>query len=329
MRDFMIGDDAAGQRLDRYLLKLLPEAGNSFLQKMIRKKRIKLNGARTESSAILHDGDSVRLYFSEETIAAFRGEQKPVIQAHQLPDSIRDAFEHPVYEDANYLGINKPAGLLSQPDHSGAISAAEAAETYLNKTATFSPAPLYRLDRNTSGILLFPKNYEAQRRALEAIRKRDCTKEYITIISGVLTSPGTLRSSLVKNPETNQVFPVTDDSGREAILEYDPVSTEEDYTLMTIRLLTGRTHQIRAQLEQNGTPVVGDEKYGAGRVNREFNSRFGIRRQMLHAAYYALHDENGLFLEAEAPLPDDFSTAVTGLFGNNALAQIDDSAIFS
>ena len=321
MRDYTIGPDASGQRLDRYLIKLLPEAGKSFLQKMIRKKRIKLNGGRAEASAMLHDGDIVRLYFSDETITAFSGGPKQTVSPESLPSGLRSSFNNPVFEDEDYLVISKPAGVLSQPDHTGELSAAEAARAFIHGTETFSPAPLTRLDRNTSGVLLFPKNYEAQKRALASIRDRDTDKEYLTVVSGTITSPGELRSRLSRDGTDMKTRSGGDDS-KEAVLEYRPLASADGYTLLLVRLLTGRTHQIRAQFEQNGTPVAGDTKYGSREVNRDLRERFGVRSQLLHAYRYALRDDDGTYLDVSAPLPDDFAAVIRGIFSGQTLGSL-------
>ena len=116
MKQYTIDENSGNQRLDRYLSKLMPLADRNFLQKMLRKKRIKLNGVRAEPKDMIHSGDTVQVYFSEETIAGFQ--EKKVQRHFDLKPEIKKIFEPPVYEDDHLLVVNKPAGLLSQADSS-------------------------------------------------------------------------------------------------------------------------------------------------------------------------------------------------------------------
>ncbi len=156
--------------MDRYLLKRLPHAGKGFIQKMIRKKNIKLNGGRGEPSTLLALGDAIQIYFSDETLAKF-SQKSGDTQALVIPPHYLDLFTHPVYEDEDLLVINKPAGLLTQPDDSGAAALSHFITQLYNVPGdTFHPAPSNRLDLNTSGIVLVPKNYETQREVNACIR---------------------------------------------------------------------------------------------------------------------------------------------------------------
>lgn len=316
MQAFTIGPDASGQRLDRYLQKLLPEAGKGFLQKMLRKKNIKLNHKKADGAVKIQEGDLIEIFFSDETIDAFRGKKKK--DERPIPEKIRKSFEEPVYEDENFLAISKPVDTLTQPDESGVMSLADAAPAFIEATETFSPAPITRLDRNTSGVLLFPKNYQAQKRALAAVREKSTQEDsaqagekvYYALVAGPLRKGGELSDYLVRDEESRKSR--TAESGDLAKLTYEPILVSDAATLVRIHLITGRTHQIRAQFSAIGHPLLGDRKYAGSGANR---AHPGLRHPFLHAAHYRLEDKDGVVVEARAPLPKAFEQMILSLFG--------------
>lgn len=323
MQAFTIGPDASGQRLDRYLQKLLPEAGKGFLQKMLRKKNIKLNHRKADGSASLKEGDLVEIFFSDETIDTFRGAKKP--DGRPIPPEIRKSFEAPVFEDENFLAIAKPVNTLTQPDESGQMSLSEAAPSFIRATDTFSPAPITRLDRNTSGVLLFPKNYQAQKRALAAVREKSREgaeaqagrKVYYALVAGPVRKGGELEDFLARDPK-NRTTRISA-QGDYARLTYEPVLVSDAATLVRIELITGRTHQIRAQFAAMGHPLLGDRKYAGSGANR---AHPGLRHPFLHAAHYRLEDRDGVIVEARAPFPKAFEQMILTLFPKKGEAYL-------
>lgn len=308
MKQYTIDENSGNQRLDRYLSKLMPLADRNFLQKMLRKKRIKLNGGRAEPKDTVHSGDTVQVYFSEETIAGF---QEKKTQRHvDLTPEIKKIFELPVYEDEHLLVINKPAGLLSQADSSGDLSLIDAARTYLKKNATdnakaFEVVISNRLDRNTSGIILMPKDYPTLQTVNAAIRERQALKEYHTIVLGVLKKPGTLTGFLTKDTSENKsaIQSQFEKGAKEVRLDYCPLADNGKFTFLEITLHTGRSHQIRTQLADYGFPIIGDYKYGDTSINRQFNQKYGLKHHLLHSRHYAIKD---LGYDFTAPYPELF-----------------------
>ena len=309
MKIYPIDNTAAGQRIDRYLTKLFPLAGKDFLQKMLRKKNIKVNDAKTIAGYILTEGDVVKVFFSDETIEKFSGRRSQTRTV--FPDKAVDCFDTPVYEDDDLIVINKPAGLLSQPDASGKISVSDVIPAYVpTDSATFHPAPANRLDLNTSGILLIPRNYSTQKQIAAAIREDRVIKEYLALVDGVIEREQHLTHTLVKNTKANTVKVSDDAAGKQAYLELIPVMSIGETTLIILRLHTGRSHQIRVQCAAIGHPIIGDPKYGDGTLNAVYRNAYGLKHQLLHSRHYAIPDLNYDFI---APVPDDFKKVLEGL----------------
>ncbi len=306
MINYTIDQNSEGQRADRFLQKFFPEASKGFLQKMLRKKRIKLNHARVEAKTMLKTGDVFSFYFSDETFQHFRGTKTN----HEGPDLTKalpllDMMSYPVLETDTLLVLNKPAGWLTQPDGSGKISVADVVKILGPKHDTFHPAPANRLDYGTSGIILVPKDYNTQKQLLTAIREHRVEKEYLVLVSGKILKPGEIHQSLSKNPKTNIVK--ADIAGKPAYLIYTPVYTTDDFTLVKVKLITGRSHQIRVQMAGIGHPVIGDYKYGDQSLNRKLEASVTTLPLMLHSYHYAAPD---LKINVTAPLSKDFKAVL-------------------
>lgn len=306
MITYRIPANASGQRLDRFLVKFMPEAGKGLLMKMTRKKRIKLNGRRAEPKDTIQEGDTLTFYFSDETYAKFRGasaDEAP--KKKPLPDSLSALIHPPLYEDAQILAVNKPAGLLTQPDHTGDPSIADLAAVYAD--GTFHAAPANRLDRGTSGVVLIPKNYETQKTLIRSIRERKTHKTYLALVFGALTQPGRCDDQLLR--EHNKTRVSDSGNGVHAALRYRPIQSNGGFTLLEIDLFTGKTHQIRAQLAHIGHPIVGDVKYGSKKANQTFRDRYHLNHPLLHAAHYTLSAPT-LSFDIQAPIEDPAFLAI-------------------
>lgn len=346
MKEYRIGPNEAGQRLDKFLRKLLPEAGSSFLYRMMRKKNITLNGGKCAGSEKLLEGDVVRVWFSGETIAKFTGQsgngaarkssEAPVRHLSALPGkqgyhartpvpaSSRKAFRSRIlYEDADILIFDKPAGLLSQKADPSDLSANDLLLSYLLESGAlretdlraFRPSFANRLDRNTSGLLLAGKSLSGLQALSEHLRDRSIQKFYLCGVSGIVNSPAEIRGYLRKDARTNRVAVSEQPKGkedREIRTFYRPLQTAEERTLLQIHLITGRTHQIRAHLASAGHPVLGDPKYGDASLNRELFRQYRLNRQLLHAFLLKFPETREKPLAAlsgktvTAPVPPEF-----------------------
>lgn len=317
MKEIIAGVNESGQRLDKLLHKYLSQAGSGFIYKMLRKKNIVLNDKKAGGKEILSPGDSIKLYLSDETLTLMTGRSITSGNEHSKDHSADKAVKASksendkkakktrnsklpnlpkhciVYEDANLLVINKPAGWLSQSDGSKAPSANEICLNYLirkgelteSQMETFKPGIANRLDRNTSGLLLFGKTLPALQELGKILKDRSLKKYYLTVVSGVISSEHQIDGFLYKNPVNNKVEirlePFKDAS--EIHTAYQPLESNGAWTVLKVHLITGKTHQIRAHLASIGHPILGDPKYGKSRINEICRKKYKVEHQLLHA----------------------------------------------
>lgn len=287
MKEILIGKNESNQRLDKLLFKYLPNAGKGFLYKMIRKKNITLNGKKCEGKEILNEGDSISLWLSDETIERFSANHNIVETEIKLV---------PIYEDDDILIYNKPAGLLSQRASSSDISVNDILLSYLVRSGqisndqlkTFRPSICNRLDRNTSGIIVCGKSLNGLQEMAKALKDRSVHKDYIAFVEGEVRTSDRLTGFISKDRTDNSVS--SDAEGEYIETEYKPLWTDGVRSILMVRLITGKTHQIRFHLSSIGHPIIGDKKYGTGK---------GAKRQLLHA--YRLTFPDGKVITAELP----------------------------
>ncbi|MBR6747410.1 MAG: RluA family pseudouridine synthase [Clostridia bacterium] len=281
MRTYQIGDNDAGQRLDSFLSKALPHMPQSLFHKLIRQKRIKLNGKRTEPSARLNTGDTVNIYVYEENLAPPPETEKAERWRSVEPRVIV------VYEDEHILLADKVPGLLVHPDEDGGSEPTliDHIQAYLYKKGewdpekenSFAPALCNRIDRNTGGIVVAAKTAAALRILNEKIRDHELEKTYLCVIHGRMEkSSGRLTDYIRRDLDEKRVYVDKKPSpgARTAILEYKTLAVKDELSLMQCRLITGRTHQIRAQFASAGHPLLGDGKYGTNAQNKAYGAKY-------------------------------------------------------
>lgn len=281
MRVYQIDSSAAEQRLDRYIKKLLPHAKEGEIQRWIRTKKIKLNGARTRANERIQIGDEIAIYLPDPVLDAYSRAESMV--------SAKAAGLTIVYEDEQILIVNKPAGLLTHPDKSEYKNTlASHVQHYLKHlcTATFRPASVNRLDKNTSGLVLFGKTYPSLKQLNALMRSGKIDKTYKTIAHGQITKTHTVKGYLTKDGARNivtlQAQPGEGAKAIETIVR--PLAVKNGYTLTEVDLITGRSHQIRISLAALGYPIVGDVKYGGHKIK-------GQTTQLLHAEKLSINGQ--------------------------------------
>ena len=278
MREFTIGKNDAGQRLDRWLGKTLPLLPAPLAQKYIRLKRVKVNGKGSQRDVRLQVGDLLQLYINDEFFDqprednAFLAVFKPKLDI--------------VYEDENLMLLNKRPGLLCHADeHEKVNTLITHIQAYLYQKKewnprdehSFTPALCNRIDRNTGGIVMAAKNAETLRILNQKIKDREIAKFYLAIIHGRMTPPqGKLEGFLLKDENKAQVkvFHKPVPGGKSAATLYKTLKVNRGLSLVECELLTGRTHQIRAQFAAAGHPLLGDGKYGRERDNKQYGRSF-------------------------------------------------------
>ncbi|SDB09315.1 23S rRNA pseudouridine955/2504/2580 synthase [Pseudobutyrivibrio sp. YE44] len=304
MKELRIDDANSNQRFDKYLKRVLSEASTSFIYKMLRKKNITLNDKKADGSEKLNTGDIVKIWFSDETFEKMSG-QGSVDPLFQTISSFQGDIDI-IHEDDDMIIINKPSGIKSQKDTASDISINEMAIAYMIKSGQlteesfkhFHPSICNRLDRNTSGIVLFAKNLKTAQRLGQALKERSCKKLYHAIVLGEIDKPEMIDGFLYKDEKTNKVTILdkeTDDA-KPIKTAYRPIKKlGNDLTLLEIHLITGRTHQIRAHLASINHPILGDMKYGNANINKRLNAK----SQLLHA--YSIEFDDGGCYEAKEP----------------------------
>ncbi|MCR5674429.1 MAG: RluA family pseudouridine synthase [Lachnospiraceae bacterium] len=350
MKELLVDPNGVGKRLDKYLTHVLSGAPKPLLYAQLRKKNITLNGRRAAGNELLSEGDRVQCFFSDETWEkflhpAFRvhgGEDAHPVSggAGGSGDTLRSEADrsfaelmeaaeacfrrHPeisvLYEDPDLLIVDKPAGLLSQRAGQSDESLNDWVLGYLLSTGAvtvrdlgvFRPGICHRLDRNTSGIVICAVSLAAAQAVSRMLRDRTVGKYYLAAVHGEMKKERELTGALVKDRAANRSRVTDKGMAVRAFIRPLGYLSDADATMVEAELITGKPHQLRAQLASIGHPIVGDRKYG-GSVTASDEKRFGAKWQLLHCARItfpgtegALSGLSGRTFISEAPFADRF-----------------------
>lgn len=294
---YTITNKDCNQRIDKFLKRMLKDAPVSFLYKMFRQKDVKVNGKKANIDYILKEGDVVDIYLKEDLLNQFHKEAllRPVKADFPI-----------LYEDDNILVIDKPKGLLVHGDEGEKrITLQNMVLNYLkdkrewdpDSLTGFIPSPAHRLDRNTSGIVIFGKSLPALQELLTLFRERtQIEKRYTLLVRGTTSERGEINYPLIKDSNKKMVKVGTIQKGaKPALTRFHRIKSYTcGFSLVEAELLTGRTHQLRVHFAAIGHPIVGDSKYGDFKVNENFEKLYGLKNQFLHASYFKFDKIDGV-----------------------------------
>jgi 23S rRNA pseudouridine955/2504/2580 synthase len=288
-----IGEDAGGQRIDNYLVKLLKGVPKSHVYRILRSGEVRVNGGRAKPDYRIATGDELR-------IPPVRVAERPVRAAPPVSDELEQAV---LFEDEHLLALNKPAGLAVHGGSGVSFGVIEQLRGQRPNARFFEL--VHRLDRDTSGVLLVAKKRSALTAMHTQLREGQVKKFYLALVKGVWRNQKqavrlNLHKYLLASGERRVAV---NDDGQESHTVFELKQAFREYSLLRAELKTGRTHQIRVHLAHLGFPIVGDDKYGDFELNKVL-ARNGFKRMFLHAASVGVkHPASGAKLVIEAPLP--------------------------
>lgn len=298
-KEFIVTKENSNQRLDTYASSLDAVLSRSMCQKLIKENLIKVNGKNVKESYKVKEGDKIEITFEEPKETKAKPENIPL---------------DVIYEDNDILVINKPKGMVVHPGNGNTDG------TLVNAVLAYAkgslsgiggeirPGIVHRLDKDTSGLIIVAKNDKAHINMSNEIKNHEVTKIYTALVKGnIVENEATIDMPIARSKQDRKKMFV-DKDGKSAITHIKVIKRYGKYTLLRVKIDTGRTHQIRVHLSQIGHPVVGDEVYSNGK------NEFGVKGQMLHSTILEFkHPVTGKLLHLEAPLPQYFQDVINKL----------------
>lgn len=289
-------DEDNSERLDTYVAKKIDDISRSYVQKLIKDGFVFVNDKLLKSNYLVKEGDSIRVELPEPKILE--------IIPQDLPIDI-------VYEDEDVVIINKSQDMVVHPapgNYSGTLVNALLfhIENLSSINGIIRPGIIHRLDKDTSGILIIAKNDKSHRFLSEELKMRNVKRVYTTLVHGVISNDeGTIDAPIGRHGKDRKKMTVTKKNSREAVTHYKVLNRYNKYTLVEVKLETGRTHQIRVHMAYINHPVVGDPVYSNGKND------FGLDRQILHATKLEfIHPSTEIWMKFEIDLPDYFNNII-------------------
>ena len=319
MLEYKVTADAAGQRLDKFLRKRLATVPLSHLYKMVRTKKVRVNGGRGDIALLLQEGDVVSVRGPEaQLLGPPPGPEFREKSVHAARRPVRQDFKV-LYEDEHLLVVDKPSGLAVHPG-SGVEEGTlvDQVRAWLERQGLviaegeYKPSPAHRIDRETSGAVVVAKTRQAMVKLTEQFTAGVPRKQYWALAKGRFQKEtGTVELRLAEHQQTAASKQQRGVNLQEAVTHWRRLAGGPEATLLELTIETGRTHQIRRHLAAIGHPVAGDGKHGDFPFNRVAKAKFGLKRMFLHSAWLSLpHPLTGKRLQLEAPLPPELVEAL-------------------
>ena len=295
----IIVENSSNERLDFYVANVEKDITRATVQRLLEEENILVNGVQKKSSYKVKDGDVIEINIPEA--------KETKLEAEDIPVEI-------IYEDSDIIVVNKPKGLVVHPANGNPDGTLVNAIMNICKDSLSGiggekrPGIVHRLDKDTSGILIVAKNDKAHLQMSEQIKNREVKKIYIALVKGIINeNEATINMPIARSKKDRKKMAV-DKDGKVAITHFKVLKRYNKYTLLEIKIDTGRTHQIRVHLSEIGHPVVGDEVYSNGK------NEFGIHGQLLHAKSLDFkHPITGKKMHLETELPQEFKEVLQEL----------------
>lgn len=296
---YVVTAGEAGTRLDVYVAGREAQLSRSYVQKLIGEGLIRVNGSEARANYRLKEGDTVSVTVPPPV--------EPEVRPEPIPLDI-------YYEDEDVIVVNKPRGMVVHPAEGNYTGTLVNALLYHCRdlsgiNGVLRPGIVHRIDKDTSGLLMAAKNDLAHEHLADQLKEHTVTRGYLALAHGLLKCDrGTVDAPIGRHPVDRQKMAVTDRNAKRAVTHYRVLGRAENFTLLRLRLETGRTHQVRVHLSYIGHPLVGDTRYGPNRP------RFGLDGQFLHACQLGfVHPRSGDYLEFTAPLPAELAAVLKKL----------------
>lgn len=289
----IIVDEEDNERLDVYLSQELDGVSRSYIQKLIKKGQVTVNDKNVKPKYIVNEGDKIIVKLPEPKQLEVKPENIPI---------------HIVYEDEDVAVVNKPQGMVVHPapgNYNGTL--VNALLYHLKSLSSINgiirPGIVHRIDKDTSGLLMIAKNNMAHEKLSEQLKNHTITRVYYTLVNGNITNnQGKINAPIGRNPVDRKKMAVTNKNSKNAVTHFYVLERYGDYTLLKVKLETGRTHQIRVHMSYIEHPVVGDPVYGRKK------QRFNLNGQLLHAKVLGfIHPRSGEYMEFDSELPGHFT----------------------
>ena len=299
MEEIVVKDNTQKIRLDNYICSQKQELSRTTVQRLIEQEKILVNGKKQKPSYKPEDGDKIQIEIPE---------------AQEIKLEAQDIQVPVIYEDKDIIVVNKPKGMVVHPGNGNPDGTLVNAILSMCKGSLsgiggkIRPGIVHRLDKDTSGLLIIAKNDEAHIKMSKQIQDRKVIKKYIALVKGTVPEDeATIDLPIARSTKDRKKMAV-DPKGKKAVTHFKVLQRFNKYTLLELKIDTGRTHQIRVHMAYIGHPVVGDMVYSNGK------NEFGIEGQMLHAKYLEFnHPITGELLKLEAPIPEYFKNVLANL----------------